>query len=324
MAYNRENTRRIRREYEGKHLRAIEDAEARARDLALFLPDLAPIDEKLRMTGMSIYQAALRYKGQELEDKIAQLREENLLLQRQRAELLIANGYPEDYTDPKYECAICKDTGAVGIKMCQCMRKKIIEAGFVSSGIGHLMQTQTFETFSPALQRINAAEYETILLKCRNYAESFEKNPSRNLLLSGGTGLGKTHLSTAIAKVVIESGFDVVYESASTLLADYESERFDRSSRSEDEESRTARYTECDLLIIDDLGSEMTNSFTISVLYNLINIRINKAKAMLISTNLSADDLRARYSDRITSRIFGSCHLIFFKGDDMRMKKLMK
>ena len=143
----------------------------------------------------------------------------------------------------------------------------------------------------------------------------------RNLLLIGGTGLGKTHLSSALAKRVIERGFDVKYVSAMDLISDFELKRFGNSI-SAHESDDTATYYDCDLLIIDDLGTEMTNQFTVSCLYNVINVRINNAKCTVISTNLAQNDLRQRYWDRITSRLFGEYRPLLFVGTDIRAQKL--
>ena len=154
---------------------------------------------------------------------------------------------------------------------------------------------------------------------CRDYAENFKPGASRNLLFIGNTGLGKTHLSTAIAKKVIEGGCDVVYDTAQNIFADFEIEHF---SRNRDEEDRTSRYFDCDLLIIDDLGSEMSNQFTVSVLYLLINTRLNRGLSTMISTNLNQKELRERYWDRITSRLFGEYRILLFLGTDVRAQKI--
>lgn len=327
MGYNRENLRRIRREYDGKNLRVKEEAEARAAALRAQIPELALLDESLRATGMKIMDAASRFRGEALDAAIAALREENKELQARRRACLAANGFPADYTEPKYECDLCKDTGAYQMKMCRCMREKLVLAGYESSGIANLMRTQSFETFDPEYQSGAhlAEEYRGIVKACRRYAEEFNGKEGKNLLFYGGPGVGKTHLSTAIAKTVIENGFDVVYETASNLLSDFETERFDRAYRTDpDAPSLSARYFECDLLIIDDLGTEMTNQFTISVLYNLLNTRMNKALSTLISTNLPPEELRKRYTDRLASRLFGAYRPILFKGTDVRMKKIME
>ena len=158
----------------------------------------------------------------------------------------------------------------------------------------------------------------------KNYAETFVPGKSDSFLFVGGTGLGKTHLSSSVARAVIERGAYVVYESAITLFAEYESKQFGRSSFGDDEEIDTEKYTDCDLLIIDDLGCEMTNQFTLLCLYNIINTRMIRHKSTIISTNLSQNDLRKRYSDRIISRIFGEFKPLIFVGGDIREKKIRR
>ncbi|MBQ8510264.1 MAG: ATP-binding protein [Clostridia bacterium] len=324
MGYNRDNYIRIRQEYATKNLQAKEAAQRRADELHAKYPELLKIDRVLSETGLRIFKESM--KGREgLEERIAKLRESNQELQQMRASYLQSLGYPADYTSVKYECEICQDTGFVGTKLCECMRRDLILAGYESSGIGRLIQTQSFETFrldyysrSPEERR----NMEHILDICRRYADDFTADKGANLLFCGTTGLGKTHLSTAIAKVVIERGFDVVYDTTQNILSDFEYERFSRSYN-DTTEPRTGKYFDCDLLIIDDLGAEMTNQFTLSCLYNVINTRINHSQAMIISTNLTQKDIRERYSDRITSRLFGEFTALLFVGKDIRLQKVM-
>ena len=326
MGFRRENYRKIKREYEGKHLRAAEAAEERKRELHRKVPEIAEIDRILSETGLKIFEATTRYKGESLQARLAALRAENEALLRDRAEVLSFHGYPADYSDVKYECNDCADTGFVGITMCHCMKEKLILAGYESSGIGSLIRAKTFDNFDPKAQRGDPkAEKNTAMVYdfCRRYAEGFEGEGAPNLLFIGATGLGKTHLSTAIAGRVIERGYDVVCETAQNFFADFEYERFNRPyGREESEESRTDRYFECDLLILDDLGTELSNQFTVSCLYNILNTRLNRGKPILINTNLTRDELNKRYSDRIASRLFGEFLPMIFLGRDMRELRL--
>ena len=137
-------------------------------------------------------------------------------------------------------------------------------------------------------------------------------------MLVGGTGLGKTHLSTSVAKTVIERGYDVLYVCAIDMFADFEQKQFGNG------EDNTRRYFDCDLLIIDDLGTELTNQFTVSCLYNVINSRINSAKSTFINTNLSKKEIETKYAERITSRLFGEYYPLVFTGVDVRKQKMMK
>ncbi len=327
MSYNKSNYRRIRSEYDGKNLRAKEAAERRLDELHAKSPDLAAIDASLSATAYKIMEVTLQTSpGDERERRLAEVKREMNMLKTDREALLRMLGYPPDYTDVQYECPICSDVGAtLDGRMCVCMKKKLIYAGFESSGIGELMKTQSFDTFD--LRYYDDASRETMrhaLEKVKSYAENFTEN-SGNLLFVGPTGLGKTHLSTSAAVCAIERGYDVVYESAQNIFADFEEDRFHRSRYgNSDDEDVTARYLECDLLIIDDLGTEVTNQFTVATLYNLINTRINRRLPMIISTNLSRDDLRRRYADRITSRLFGEFVPLLFAGKDVRAMKLLK
>ncbi len=323
MAYNKENYAKIREEFANKNRLAKEAAEQRARELHKMYPELEKIDRVLSETGFKILGEAM--KGRDgLDERIAALKEENLELQAVRASYLESIGYPADYTAVKYECPICSDTGFVGTKMCDCLRRALVLAGYESSGIGGLIRTQSFDSFSLDYYKRSPEEHknmELILSACKNYAASFDGKNGENIFFCGTTGLGKTHLSTSVAKAVIDRGFDVVYDTAQNILSDFEFERFGRSY-SDNSDSRTEKYFGCDLLIIDDLGTEMTNQFTVACLYNIINTRINHSKSTLISTNLTQNEIRDRYSDRITSRLFGDFTVMRFVGKDIRLQKL--
>lgn len=320
MGFSRENYRRIKREYEGKALRAQEAAENRKKELGIIHPDVKELDDRLVLTGLEIFEATVRYKGTRLDEELADIRARNEALLKKRVALLEKYGYSPSYTDVKYECELCSDSGFVGINMCSCMKKSLILAGYESSGIGSLIRTKTFDNFDPELQGDKEAAENAALIKSvlKTYSEGFD-NGAPGLLLIGQTGLGKTHLSAAVAGAVIKRGFDVVYETAQNLFSDFEFERFNRPYNQASEiESRTERYFDCDLLIIDDLGTELSNQFTVSCLYNVINTRLNRGKTIIINTNLTRDELRKRYQDRITSRLFGELKPIMFIGKDTR------
>ena len=323
MGYNRENFIRIKREFESKHFKAKDEADVRTNELHEKIPQLKKIDEAMADIGMRLFNEAL--KGRDGYDKrVNNIRRDQLDCETARKELLRINNYPEDYTDVKYECSLCDDTGYKGINMCVCMKKALIEAGYNSSGIGHLIRKQSFETFNLDYYKNDAATYEKMrdnFNLCKSYANGFTADKYTNLIFVGPTGLGKTHLSTAIAKVVIENGYDVMYDTAQNIFEDFQFERFGRGYQ-DTSENRTGKYFECDLLIIDDLGTEVSNQFTVSCLYNLLNTRINKEKSTIINTNLDRNDLRKIYTDRITSRLFGEFSAMLFKGTDIRELKL--
>ena len=262
---------RIREEYATKYLIAREEADLRRAEIHLAIPEVAEIDRALGRTGLSLMEASMQ--GEDVQARIAAVRKTNEELRHVRAELLISHGYPADYTEVRYECPLCNDSGFVDTKMCICMKKKLVEAGFEASGMGNLLREQSFENFDLTYYQNDPAAHrrmEQILARMRLYTESFEAGKSGNLVLFGGTGLGKTHLSSAVARGVIERGCDVFYVSAVSMLSDFERERFGNSAGGETGVG-TDRYFSCDLLIIDDLGTEVNNQFTTSVLYNLIN-----------------------------------------------------
>lgn len=326
MGYNQENFRRIRAEYETKAMKAEEAADARREELYEIVPGLRELDSSLSTFGLRLMKQAM--EGGDTRAGVQALQAENQRIRQTRSDLLARYGYPADYCSPRYDCPLCRDSGYIGIKMCGCMRRKLVEAGMRSSGLGNLMQTQSFENFSTDYYKSDPETYARMcknLADIKHYAETFgspdwQQKP-HNLLFVGGTGLGKTHLSTAIAKVVLERGYDVFYNSAVGLLADFEAQRFGRSTTVGDADN-TARYTTCDLLILDDLGTEQVNQFTLSVIYSIINTRMNAGKATVISTNLGAADLRKTYNDRITSRLFGEFTPISFVGIDVRRQKI--
>ncbi len=317
MAYNTENYRRIAAQYKDKNLRAKQTAEARRDELHRAIPQVADIDRELSKTGLRIMREALGGRDG-LDKRIKKLEEGNAMLLEAREVLLVAHGYPADYSAVKYECDECMDTGFIEGRMCKCMRRALNLAGYESSGVLKLVEKQNFDTFDlKYYEGAEKANMARILARAKTFAEGFDGS-MHNLLFMGTTGLGKTHLSSAIAKAVVENGYDVVYESAQKIFSDFEAEKFGRVAQGED---RTGRYLSCDLLIMDDLGTEMQSQFTVSCLYNLINARLISEKSMIISTNYGKEDLLTKYTDRITSRLFGEFEICLFKGEDVRSQK---
>ncbi len=324
MPYNKDILSRVRREYETKYRHAQDEADARRAEIHMALPTVAEIDAELRLTGLSIMAAAV--EAGDVDARIAEVREKNAALRARRAVLLAAAGYPADYTEPHYDCPLCNDSGYVDCRMCACMRRRIIEETYAASGISELLRTQTFDTFDLAYYADDPNAHRRmgqILTRVKSFAETFRPGESESLVFFGGTGLGKTHLSSAVAAAVIEAGHDVCYVSAVGLVSDFEFNRFgNRSTGGASVPSDTERYYDCDLLIIDDLGTEVANQFTTSVLYDLINTRLSRHRSTVISTNLTQEEFRRRYWDRITSRVLGEYTVLPFLGKDIRAQKL--
>ncbi len=319
MAYSKDNLKKVKETLASRRSGAISAYEKRRLAFAAEHPEIIPIEQALSMTGTRIMGAALSHEL--TEDTLAEIKAENANLRRQKSLLLAACGRPADWLDIKYTCEKCCDTGYVGIDMCDCMKRELTLAGFSSSGLSSLIETQSFENFDLNYYSGNDLIMITkIFEQLRRFADNFGGVGESSWLFMGATGLGKTHLSTSVAKVVIERGFDVVYESASGMIGDFEAVRFGRDYESH----RDERYFDCDLLIIDDLGTEVNNQFTASVIYNVLTSRINSKKSTIINTNLSHNELRERYADRITSRLFGEFRPLLFTGRDIRRQKISK
>ena len=281
------------------------------------VPRLLEIDRQLRLTMAKAAQAAF-VQGGDVQEMMQEARRENLLLQQERAELA-ALYFEEGYLDDSPICDRCGGLGYVGSAMCECLaelcrQEQKKELTFLNVG------KESFEQFRldyyPEENNIRRI-MERTFQACRRYAYSFSEK-SANLLFSGDTGLGKTFLSACIARTVADSGYSVMYESAGHLFANLERAKFanDETARKEAD-----KYTACDLLIVDDLGTEMPGTFVTSALYTLINDRMLAGKPTIISTNLNTEDFAHRYSPQIASRLRGGYTRIPFVGEDIRIVK---
>ncbi|MBQ7847620.1 MAG: ATP-binding protein [Clostridia bacterium] len=315
MSYSPKVFEKIKAQYEEAQLRVREEQERNIRQVREKIPGMSEIDDRLAATGVRIMDAIKNNRP----GGIDAVRAENEELVRKRSALLRAHGYPEDYCDPHYTCMRCHDSGFENGRRCICMKRALFEAQAELSGLGALLKKQSFDNFSTEYYP-DKEEAARLVHFCRKYAEQGVKQ-GENLMLMGATGLGKTHLSTSIARLAMEQGQSVVYESASNLFADFQYERFEKS-RFDHSYDSAQKYFEADLLIVDDLGSEFSNQFTVATLYNLLNTRLNHQKATLFNTNLSAKELTARYDRRITSRILGEFTVFTLEGQDIRMQKL--
>ena len=322
MAVYSENVQKVRAILAKRRNDNITKSERCAMEAIRKIPELRAIREALSQIGARIMGEAMSHTL--TEDKLAAIRADNENLRRRQALLLAANGFPSDYMDIHYTCEKCADTGYVGIDMCDCMRRELISVGMESAGLVFLAKNQSFETFTlDFYKNHDKIRMEQNAARLRAFATQFDGKSGESFLLIGATGLGKTHLSTSVAKVVIERGYDVIYDTTQDIFAVFEEERFGSGSGIQHERGRTVdRVLTCDLLIIDDLGTEVTNQFTLSCLYNILNTRINHAKSTILNTNLTQTELRSRYTDRIASRLFGECKPLLFQGMDVRLQKL--
>lgn len=287
------------------------------------VPRLKQIDMRLRHTMAQAAQAVFA-DGGDVQMAMEQAKQANLALQRER-EILVAEYFEEGYLDDSPVCDRCGGSGYVGSTMCECLaelcrQEQKKELTLLAGGKENFSQFR-LDYYSDTYDGKYGASPRTIMERnfrnCRTYAATFSAN-SGNLLFVGGTGLGKTFLSACIARTVADRGYSVCYETASHLFSKLERARFNG-----DEEARreSEKYTACDLLIVDDLGTEMPGQFVTAALYSLLNDRLLAGKPMIISTNLNVDEAARRYSPQIASRLQGSFALMPFVGDDIRVMK---
>ena len=323
MAYSAEVVRRARaRLAQAKEDRESENRQHLAQAYAQ-VPRIKEIDLLLRRTMAQAAQAAFLQgsDGRELMEKV---RQQNLGLQQERARLAAEN-FEEGFLDDSPICNVCGGSGYVGTTMCECLRelcrqeqKKEVS---ILSGSKENFNQFRLDYYPDRVDPKYGASPRTIMERnfqnCRRYALTFTPHAG-NLLFVGGTGLGKTFLSACIARAVADRGYSVVYESAAHLFGKLEQAKF---SPSEENRREAARFTECDLLIVDDLGTEMPGQFITAALYTLLNDRILGNLPMVISTNLNVEEISRRYSPQIASRLHGSFQRLTFVGEDIRVLK---
>ncbi len=250
----------------------------------------------------------------------------NLNAQQELAEILREKGYPGNYLEIKYFCPVCEDTGFDNSKLCECHIKVLKNLAYEEAGKRSPLKFCRFEDFrldyysDERDKELDCSPKEVmtaILDFCTEYASSFDTS-SQSVFMQGETGLGKTHLSLAVAGEVISKGYSVLYNSAQNIFNELQKERFGKSDTNGAFE---AMVLECDLLVIDDLGAEFTTQFTNAALYNIINTRINTGLPTIISTNLSLSQIESLYTKKISSRIIGEYAHLYFTGNDIRQIK---
>ena len=324
MAYSKEVVRRARQRLQqakaDRESENLQNLQVAYREI----PRIKEIDTMLRRS-MALAAQAVFTQGGDARLAMEEVKQANLALQQERQQLVHLY-FEEGYLDDSPICDQCGGSGYVGATMCECLaelcrQEQKKELTFLNVG------RETFDQFrldyypegyDPKIGASHRAIMERNFKVCKSYAHQFSLK-SGNLLFNGGTGLGKTFLSACIARTVADRGFSVVYESAGHLFSKLERAKF---SGDEEAKAEVKKYTACDLLIIDDLGTEMPGQFVTSALYNLVNDRLLAGKPMVISTNLNVmEELPKRYSPQVVSRLQGSFKLMPFVGDDIRVKK---
>ena len=333
MAYDPAVLRRASQRLEG----ARKEREDRQADLRRRLfsqcPELGDIDRQLKGAILDIISSSLR-KGSDPGPALQVIRDKNMDLQQRQTQLLQDLGYPPDALEDVPNCKKCGDSGWVGARMCDCLQALCAQEQVKELSKLLDLGEQSFDSFSldwysplpwPGESLSPRENMEFLCELCMNYAQKFGKFYFQNLFLTGNPGLGKTFLSACIARTVAENGFSVVYDTAVNLFAQFEEQKFGKNyEEGKAAQTETRRYLSCDLLILDDLGSELTTPFVQSALYSLVNTRLVQNKATIISSNLSMGGVRERYNGQTASRLEGEYRVLRFYGDDIRLLRKAK
>ena len=297
------------------------------------LPRIKEINETISSLSVKTAKIMLQ-KDDRTADPLSAYRSDIRQLLAEKESLLTGNGYPSDYLELHYRCRDCQDTGYTNNQKCHCFKRAEIDLLYRQSNLKELLTTQNFETFDLSLYddsplstdgstgktpRQNMADVASL---CQRFIQDFgcEQAKYHNLLLFGKTGVGKTFLTNCVAKELIERSFSVLYLSAIHFFELLSEAAFHKDNM--DAKCKADLIADCDLLIIDDLGTELSNSFTNSALFNIINERLLAHKAVIISTNLIFPELMERYSERLTSRLTKEYAFIKIYGDDLRHRML--
>ena len=308
----------IRSDNQAEHQRRLSLVYAR-------VPEIQRMDETMRRQMTELVRLTISHPA-DLKERLAALEKDNLDIQVRRAELLVENGWSVEYLDDIYSCPKCRDSGVYEGGVCSCLEKLYNKE--LTKELGTLLQhgDESFARFdlnyydAAPVNGVSPRETMTMVLgACRKFADNFPA-VSANLLFQGGTGLGKTYLSACIARVVAAKGYSVCYDSAAAALEAFEVQKFSRDPEtSEAANARVRRMLDCDLMILDDLGTEMISSISTSALYTLLNTRLVNGNKIIISTNCSDEELQKKYTPQIYSRIKGEFLRLPFVGRDIRL-----
>ncbi|MDP3386629.1 MAG: ATP-binding protein [Eubacteriales bacterium] len=319
----------IKKDYNRKRLQATEDLKIRQNEIYDMLPRIKEIDQEIARLSIKISRIILT-KPEHLQDQIDVIREKIDIFKEEKKYILKKRGVPDIYLQEVYYCHQCNDTGyTAGGNMCSCYKQSLINELYNISSLGNLLQKENFDTFDLSKfddiaygkEKLTPKENIKVILKhALEFVDTFHKR-DRNLLFYGGTGLGKTFMCNCIAKDLMDKGIIVLYQSSFKMFETISEHKFNRNLESYDNKDNFGLIYESDLLIIDDLGAESINSFTITELFNIINTRLITDKKTIISTNLSLEKLSEAYSDRIFSRLMSQYDIFKFYGKDIRTKR---
>ncbi len=326
MSLNNSQYDSIIRDYQRRQSVHRREKEDRVRDAFSRFPRLKEIDDEVASLSVSCGRRLLAGDEQAL----PRLKEQIRVLGEERAQILRDAGYPEDYLNLSYDCPDCQDSGFINGQKCRCFKKAEIELLYDQSNIRPVLEKENFDFLSydyysddirdPKTNVSSLERMKKAVETCHQFIRDFDASPS-NLFFYGDTGVGKTFLSHCIARELIESTHSVVYFSSQKLFELFARKRFERHT---EDDGFTDHIYDCDLLIIDDLGTELTNSFVNSELFLCLNERLTRQKSTIISTNLPLDIFADTYSERIFSRISNHFTMIKLFGNDIRLQKRLQ
>lgn len=306
----------IIRGYQDRQIKNKRLVKKRYEEVCEKAPDYKDLDDAL--ASVSVLQGKKFLEGDE--EALRELKSMIRDIKEQKYLALVRAGFPSDYLEPVYDCPHCKDTGYIGSEKCHCFRQTMVNLLYEQSNLKNLLQTDNFDNLSyNYYQGDDLLRFKNAVETCKNFVKNFNSD-YHNLFFYGTVGTGKSFLSGCVAKALIEKGNLVIYFSALSLFERLSKNSFDFKAKEEFNLLLDDIYN-CDLLIIDDLGTELTNAFVSSQLFGLLNERHLRKKATVISTNLSLEELRDRYSDRIFSRITSHFEVCKLTGPDIRMYK---
>jgi DNA replication protein DnaC len=329
MAIKNEQYNQILRKYDSRRLANRHELDLRRNEVFAAIPKLQLLENEIISLSAQSGRKALFGDDSILKN----LKEKTAVLKSHQTALLTAKGYPPDYLELHYQCNKCKDTGYIGNEKCTCLKQAIANIIYNDSNINLNLKKENFNCFNFAYYSDDyidktiglspLSNMQKIVAGCKNYIKHFDKKHD-NLFLMGNTGVGKTFLANCIAKELLDRGNTVIYLTAFRLFDILEKHKFKKNEDNANIVSNQFNYIlEADLMIIDDLGTELSNSFTTSQLYLVINERLLKQKSTLISTNLSLENLNLNYSERVYSRIISNFTIIRIIGEDIRLHKAL-
>lgn len=328
MALKNYQYNKILREYDMLQLQNKHNLDVRTEEVYRVIPELKAIDDAV--VTCAVQSAKILLMGGD-DKSLPVLKKMTEEASGKRTALLVKHGYPGDYLQPTYHCSDCKDTGYIGNDKCHCFKQAIVDIVYSQSNIKTAILRENFDSFSydyysdtyvdPSTRLSPRDNINKVVEVCRNFIDNFDKEYD-NLLLYGNTGVGKTFLANCIAKELLDRAHTVIYLTAFQLFDILEKNKFGKGEDNFEFQNQFDYILDCDLLIIDDLGTELNNSFVNVQLYLCINERFLRRKSSIISTNLSLDNINTIYSERVFSRIASNYSLLKIVGEDIRLKKL--